>query len=119
MAPTQPLPSREMTNEQSFLYDRLFEKHESMREEGATRRAIVIDGMPVTLLLPRYLPEIEIVTTSKCDALLFIIGRIQAPESWGVSGNGAVLVGRARADGAYAVHVWHELHRGMLEHLVG
>jgi len=108
-----------MTTEQPFLYDRLFEKHECMLEESATRREIAIDGVPVTLLLPRYLPEIEIVTTSRCDSLLFIIGRIRAPESWGVSGNGAILVGRARADGAYAVHVWHELHKGVLERLVG
>ena len=51
-----------MTSDAEFLCDRLFEKHECMLEESATRREIVVDDAQVTLLLPRYLPEFDIVT---------------------------------------------------------
>lgn len=64
------------------------------------RRTIEVRGEALTFVVPKWLPEIEAVTASKQDDLVFVLGRIRAPKEWGVAGNGALLVGRRRDDGS-------------------
>lgn len=100
--------------------DRLFEKHECGPEPVSEmdRRPVPVDGATVHVLFPKHLPPVEVVSTAKRGELLFLVGRIVAPPDWGVAGNGAIIVARRTSEEQYTVHVWHELHRGALEHLV-
>jgi hypothetical protein len=82
------------------------------------RRRVPVGEATVHVLFPRHLPPVEIVSAAMRGDLLFLMGRIDAPPEWGVAGNGAVIVARRTSDDEYSVHVWHELHRGTLEHLV-
>jgi hypothetical protein len=103
--------------EREVWTDHLFEKHEC--GPSSTEAAeIEVDGVKLRILLPRFLPRIEVVTAAIKGELLFILARIRAPKDWGVDGNGAVLVARRRDDGAWGVHVWHELYEWALGHLV-
>jgi len=97
--------------------DHLFEKHEC-GPSAPQAAEIEVDGTKVRILFPHWLPQIDVVTATIAGDLLFALVRIRAPKDWGVNGNGAVLVGRRREDGAYGVHVWHKLYKWALGYLL-
>jgi hypothetical protein len=108
-----------MSTPREFRIDQLFEKHEYMGYEPGEAARVEVDvaGVRAVVLVPSYLPKVSILSATPQGDLLFLVGRIHAPPSWGIDGNGALLVARKGDDGIYAVRVWHEMYRYALEEL--
>jgi hypothetical protein len=92
--------------------DRLLEKHEyfGYDEAGAKSMTVDVAGVPTRVLVPDDFPDVEPIVVADRGDLLFIVGEVHAPPAWNMEGSGAVLVARRRANGAYAVQIWHELY---------
>src|SRR3974390_1591432 len=91
--------------------EHLFEKHECGPYEESQTRRFELDAMGErrTLVVPDWLPPVPPVVATKSGDLLFVLGRMSTPDYKPTDGQGVLLVARQRPDGAYGVHVWHEL----------
>lgn len=108
-----------MSTLREYGIDRLFEKHEHMSygADEAARIEVDVAGARVPVLVPPHFPKVSILVTAEQKDLLFLVGRIHAPPSWGIDGEGALMVARKGEDGVYAVRVWHETYPYALKEL--
>jgi hypothetical protein len=104
-----------------YPLDRLMEKHERMAYDAADAKRLEVDvaGEPATVLFSEYLPDVRVVKVTRDGDLLFVLGEVQAPPSWGMNGDGVIIVARRERDGVYAARAWHVLYPGTVEQLVG
>ncbi|HEX6984393.1 MAG TPA: hypothetical protein VF170_03400 [Planctomycetaceae bacterium] len=104
-------------DDEELWIDQLLEKHECFTfDRYVARMEVEHDGERLTLLLPDYLARFEVVRTAGRGGVLFLLGRDEREFGRGER-LGVLAVARRRPDGAYAVHVWHELYPWALKHL--
>jgi hypothetical protein len=93
-----------------LVVDKLWEKHEfEGYEEDAKKVVIQVGADSYTVLLPDWLPDVEVLLAMEKDSVLVLVGRTRGRPAWALQeGAGAVLLARQLEDGSYAVNVWHE-----------
>ena len=92
-----------------FWVDRLCGKHECFGYEETWSVKVKVDEKSVTLILPKWLPKIDVITVSVKDDLMFVIGKQR--EEWYDAGHlGTVVVAKRLNEKQFATVVWHETY---------
>ena len=104
----------------SYFLDQLIEKHERMSFDSceAARLEADLDGERVHVLVAAYLARVRVVKATSDEDLLFLLGEIEAPPSWGMRGDGVIIVARKEQAGVYAARIWHDLYPGTVGELL-
>ncbi len=102
--------------EDRFWVDRLCHKHECFGYDDTWSVKVTHDDNPYTLILPKYLPKIDIKSVSITGDLLYAVGRWR--EEWYDKDHlGAVVVAKRVDEHTFATVVWHETYPWALEKL--
>ena len=104
----------------SYFLDQLIEKHERMSFDAtkAVRLEVDLGGERVHVLVAAYLAKVRVVKVTRDGELLFILGEIDAPPSWGMRGDGVIIVARREQADVYAARIWHDLYPGTVGELL-
>jgi hypothetical protein len=101
--------------------DELNRKHECGPSLSRYRTLDLLhEGQPIHVQIPDNLndPErLQIRATLRSGPLLALVGFHTMEDDDPVDGRGILMVARAADDGAFVVHVWHELYPWALKHL--
>ena len=102
-----------------LVVDQPWEKHEFVAyEEYAKKLEVRVGTDSYTVLVPDWLPDIEVFLAMEKDTVLLLVGRAVDPAEWAIKeGAGAMLLARRLENGFYAVNVWHEFWPWTLEAL--
>jgi hypothetical protein len=99
-----------------YWIDCLWEKHECWGYDDPRAVRINHGERSITLLLPPYLPDFDVVTTAESGELLFLIGRLR--EDFGGEGPpGVTIVARRLEPDRYSAVTWHEHYPWLFKYL--
>lgn len=98
--------------------DCLWEKHECF-DYTPREVSIKLNGRLVTLLVPSYVPDFEVLCHAQTRDLLFLILRLNVTEPYYELTMGVIVVARRlnNREDVYATTIWHELFTWALKYL--